>query len=263
MESDTALLRAASGLERLMVGMPKGSIIKDSNVAQISAFLYYQANVLANLEKNSAFQHLFRTTVFNQINKDFGEYMDSQSRLRPKALHHVYEWGKIGSPKARLFKLNMLQGNGLSFKLNYEFTLSKTRVPSSNPKQKRKYIFENKASIMEKGMPIVIAPKSAQRLVFEMNGETIFMPKGASVTVKSPGGTATTNQFDLAYSRWFSGPLVSNSIKASGFKDIFGQKMSKALSIPNSIKKIQYSFSPNSIKMQAEEALVNSFGGAI
>ena len=120
-----------------------------------------------------------------------------------------------------------------------------------------------KAEIMEKGMPVVIAPKSAERLVFELNGATVFMPKGASVTVKSPGGTASTNQFDLAYSRWFSGPLVNSSIKSSGFQQIFGQKMSKALGIPSNIKKVQYSFSPNAIRMQADQALMQSFGGAL
>ena len=58
-----ALLHAASGLERLMVGSSAAGVLKDSNVAQISAFLYYQANVSAKLTSNRAFQKLFKTTI--------------------------------------------------------------------------------------------------------------------------------------------------------------------------------------------------------
>lgn len=245
-----------------MVGASSVGVLKDSNVAQISAFLYYQANVAAKLTSNKAFQKLFKTTVFNQIEKDFGQFIDSQARIKPKSLHHVYEWNKAGQATSRLFKINRLDAAGLSFKLNYELKLSKTSVPTKNRKQKSRYVFANKASVMEKGMPIVIKPKSAERLVFEIDGQAVFMPKGQSVTVKSPGGRASTNQFDLAYSRYFSGPLVSNSIKASGFQNIFGTQFEKAMKVPSSITKVRYSFSPGTIRLQAEAALTEQFGGA-
>jgi hypothetical protein len=255
-----ALLQAASGLERLMVGVPSG-VLKDSNVAQISAFLYYQANVAAKLTSNKAFQKLFKTTLFNQIEKDFGLFIDSQARTKPKSLHHVYEWKKVGQQSSRLFKLNRLDAAGLSFKINYELKISKTSVPTKNRKQTSRYVFANKASVMEKGMPIVIRPKSAERLVFEIDGQAVFMPKGKSVTVKSPGGRASTNQFDLAYSRYFSGPLVSSSIKASGFQNIFGARFESAMRVPSSISKVRYAFSPGTIRLQADAALTEQFGG--
>ncbi len=244
-----------------MVGASSVGVLKDSNVAQISAFLYYQSNVAAKLTSNKAFQKLFKTTVFNQIEKDFGQFIDSQARIKPKSLHHVYEWNKAGQATSRLFKINRLDAAGLSFKLNYELKLSKTSVPTKNRKQKSRYVFANKASVMENGMPIVIRPKSAERLVFEIDGQAVFMPKGQSVTVKSPGGRASTNQFDLAYSRYFSGPLVSNSIKASGFQNIFGTQFEKAMKVPSSITKVRYSFSPGTIRLQAEAALTEQFGG--
>ena len=59
MDSSVALLQTASGLERPMAGNKPG-IIKDSSVAQISAFLYYQASVLGKLTANKAFQSLFK-----------------------------------------------------------------------------------------------------------------------------------------------------------------------------------------------------------
>ncbi len=261
--NNVALLQAASGLERLMVGTPTKGTIRDSNVAQISAFLYYQANVMAELEANEAFKALFKHTLFKQIDKDFGQYIDALSRTKPKAFHHVYEWGKAGKPAARLFKLRTIDTTGLSFKIDFDFKLSKTSVPSKNVKQKKKYIFENKASVMEEGMPVIIRPRTAERLVFEIDGEVVFMPKGASVTVKSPGGRASTNQFKLAYSIFFSGQLVNESIKNSGFQQIFGSKITRALAVPLNIKKVQYSFSPNNVRRQADMALTQSFGGVL
>ena len=262
MESNVALLQAASGLERLMVGTPTGSI-RDSNVAQISAFLYHQANVLAKLDSNAGFKKLFKTTIFDSINKEFGEYIDSKARTKPKSLHHVYEWNKVGQPQSRLFVLKQIDSNGLSFKIDPNFIPSKSFVPSTNKKQKKKYIFANKAEIMEAGLPVVITPKSAERLVFEIDGITVFMPKGSSVTIKSPGGKASSNQFKLAYSQFFSGNLANIAIKNSAFQNLFNAGMTKALSVPGSIKKIQYSFSPNAIRAEADMSLTKAFGGAL
>lgn len=254
------LVQASSGLERLMFANQNGPL-KDSTVAQISAFVYYEAAVISKLTTNKKFQHAFTSIMFDQIDKDFGAYIDALARTRPKSLHHVYEWKRTGSKSARLFKLNKISEQGLSFRINYEFMPSRSMVPSSN--SKRRHVFVNKADIMEKGQPLVIRPKSASRLVFEYNGEVVFMPKGASVTVKRPGGRAATNQFYLAHSRFFTGRLVNESIKKSGFQKIFNSSMTKALKVPSNIKKVQYSFSPNTIKSQADSALMLAFGGAM
>lgn len=262
MDSSVALIQTASGLERLMAGSAPG-VLRDSTVAQVSAFLYYEAAVLSKLTTNAEFKNLFKTTIFNQIEKDFGEYIDSQARVRPRSLHHVYEWNKVGVPTSRLFRISRFDTDGLSFRINYDFKLSKSSVPSKNKKQKKKYIFANKALVMETGMPVVIRPRSAERLVFELDGETVFMPKGTSVTVKRPGGAQATNQFALSYGRFFGGQLVNSSIKSSGLQRIFNSKMTKALNIPISIKKVQYSFSPGKIRTQADASLQAAFGGSL
>lgn len=261
MESSELLMQAASGLERLMTVNKNNGILKDSNVAQISAHLYYKASVLSKLEKNAAFKNKFKTMIFNQLEKDFGLYVDAQARSKPKSYHHVYEWKKVGSPEARLFKLNMIDSIGVSFKLDYKLLQSKTFVP--NKKSKKKYRFANKAYVMESGMPVVIAPTSSKRLVFEVNGITIFMPKGASVVVKNPGGRASTNQFQLLYSRFFSGQLAKESIMRSGFQHLFGSAMKEALRLPSEIKKVKYSFSPNTIRNEADAALTKAYGGSL
>lgn len=255
------LVTAASGLERLMVGGPKDAILRDSNVAQISAALYYQSNVVAKLTTSTAFKNKFKKTLYTQISKDFGEYMDAQARIKPRSLHHVYEWKKAGNAQARLFKLNMIDTPGISFKVDFEFKPSKSPVPAK--KSRRRHVFINKASVMEAGMPLIIAPRAAERLVFESDTGTVFMPKGASVTVKRPGGSGVKNQFTLYYSRWFSGDLVNQSIKRSGFQQIFNLAMSKSLKLPSVIKRVQYSFSPNSIKQMADSSVEAAFGGSM
>ena len=256
-------MNAASGLERLMVENKNNKNVQDSNVAQISAFLYYQASVLSKLEENKAFRSKFKTIIFNQIEKDFGAYIDSQARVKPKSFHHVYEWRLLGSPEGRLFKLKPLASPGLSVKIDSEFLMSKTLVPYMKRKGTKRYKFANKAAVMESGVPVVIRPRASKRLVFEIDGLTVFMPKGASVTVKSPGGTASNHQYRIAYARFFTGQMVNQSIQRSGFQNIFNGKIGKALAIPGNIKRVQYSFSPNAIRNQADAALTMAFGGAL
>ncbi len=254
------LIQAASGLERLMVGQQNGPL-KDSNVAQISAYIYYTSNVIGKLTSSRSFQNKFSKTIFDQIQKDFGEYVDSQARMRPKSLHHVYEWNRVGNENARLFKLNKISQDKLSFKIDYELLNSKSMVPTK--KGKHRHVFSAKAFLMEEGSPVTISPRFSERLVFEGQFGTVFMPKGASVTVKRPGGASVTHQFKLTYSRFFSGQLVNSSIKKSGFQQIFNSSITRALKVPTNIKSIQYKFSPNAIKMQADSNLEAAFGAAL
>jgi len=260
LDNSTALVSAASGLERLMAGS-KGDVLRDSTVAQISAYLYYNAQVIGKLTQNRAFQAKFTKTIFDQIQKDFGAYLDSQARVRPKALHHVYEWKRVGQPNARLFKLKVVSQEGISFKIGYELLQSKTLVPTT--KGVHRHVFANKAFVMEEGLPVVIRPRFAERLVFEVSGGTVFMPKGKPVTVGRPGGKAATNQFKLAYAKFFTGNLVNNSIKNSGFQRLFGASMGKALKVPAGIKRVQYKFTPNTLTLQADFALHQAFGGVL
>ena len=58
MDSSTALVAAASGLEPLMMGT-KNKHLKDSLVAQISAAVYYKAHVMSKLTSNKNFQNKF------------------------------------------------------------------------------------------------------------------------------------------------------------------------------------------------------------
>lgn len=255
------LLSAASGLEKTMSTPAVSGMIKDSTVAQVSATLYYKAHVLEKLNRSRAFKNKFKSIIFNQVKEDFGAYVDAQARMRPKSLHHVYEWGSTGTKSARLFKLNKLESVGVSLRFNYELLPSKRYVPATV--SKKRYLFANKAYVMEEGIPVIISPKASKRLVFKIDDDVVFMPKGASVAVQRPGGKAATNQFKLAYSRFFSGPLVNLSIKKSGFQRIFNSDLARALDVPLNIRKIQYKFSPNTIRQEADTALEMAFGGSL
>ena len=238
-----------------------GKILKDSTVAQISAAVYYQSQVISKITTNKQFQSKFQSVIFKQLEQDFGLYIDSQARVNPKSLHHMYEWNKTGNPESRLFKLNVINSSGLSFQIGSKFLLSKSSVPSSAGR--KRYVFANKASIMEAGMPLVIRPRAAERLVFETNTGVVYMPKGASVTVTRPGGGKATGRFQIAYARFFTSNLVNLSIKNSGFQRLFNSSLTKAMRLPSDIKKVKYSFSPNTLNMQAESALSAAFGGSI
>jgi len=257
--SEAIALQAASGLINLMTGRPMSGAIKDSTVAQISAAIFYKTNVMAKLTSNASFQNTFNKTIYNQINKDFVDYIDAKARTSPKSFHHIYEWGKVGDREARLFKLNNISQTGLSLMINYELLDSKSFVPSSN--SNHKHVFVKKASVMEEGRSVVISPKYSERLVFDINGYTVFMPKGQSVTVSKPGGIAVKNSFLSAYKYFFTSNLVNMSIKKSGFQNLFNSKMTKALNVPVHIKTVKYKFSPNSIANEADAALLAAFSG--
>lgn len=258
MDSSAVLVQAASGLSKYMSGTT-GVIIKDSTVAQISAAIYYQSQVVSKLTTSKQFQSKFRNVIFSQIEKDFGEYVDAQARINPSTLHHVYEWKKTGNKSHRLFKLNIKESMGLSFSMGYSFIDSKSMVPTNYGKSR--HVFREKARVMEAGNPVVIRPRSAERLVFEIDERVIRMPKGAAVTVKRPGGGKATNRFQISYARFFTGNLVNLSIKKSGFQQIFNSSISRAMKLPPDIKKVKYSFSPNTVELQASSAVAAAFGG--
>lgn len=261
MASEAVALQAASGLVKLMAGQPVSGAIKDSTIAQISAALFYKTNVIAKLISNKQFQNSFNHIIFNQIEKDFGEYIDSKARTSYKSFHHVYEWGKAGDVDARLFQLNKVSDLGLGFTLNYNLLESKSFVRSSN--SNHRYVFVKKAEVMENGKTVVISPRNSERLVFEINGYMVFMPKGQSVTVTKPGGAATKNSFLSAYKHFFTGQLVNLSIKKSGFQKLFNSRMTKALSVPVEIKTVKYKFSPNTVANQADLEVSKAFAGVL
>jgi hypothetical protein len=120
------------------------------------------------------------------------KYIDSNARVNPKALHHIYEWSKTGSPDARLYNIDYTVSNlGLSFTTNFKQSLS-IKDGSNVP-------FYDKARIMEEGTSVVI---KSNLLVFEEDGQTIFTKN--SIVVDNPGGDATTGAFEKTIDSFFT-----------------------------------------------------------
>ena len=134
------------------------------------------------------------------------EYIDSNAKLNPAKLSHVYEWDMEGNPAGRLFDLKtIVTGNSLS--VSGSLKQSKTvQSGSSTP-------FYNKAEIMEKGIPVTINPKQSSVLSFDIDGKTVFTKK--PVTVQDPGGQQAQNGFGETFNEFFN-MFFSQSFLKSG-----------------------------------------------
>lgn len=139
------------------------------------------------------------------------QYVDVNARVTPELLHHIYEWGKIGSPKSRLFDID--------YKINnLGITFSTSLKQSSSIKDGSNVPFYDKATIMEKGVSVTIVPKKANALRFEVDGEEIYSKDG--VVVDSPGGQ-TKGQFEKVIDDFFGIYFKQSFLRSSGLQDHF------------------------------------------
>jgi hypothetical protein len=164
-----------------------------------------------------------KTQLFNdlapQIVELASQYIDSNARVTPELLHHVYEWTLTGSPKARLFDIDYtISPLGISFKSNLR--------QSTSIKEGSNVPFSDKAKIMEAGLPVTIKPKKANVLSFDIDGEQIFTSN--PVVVTNPGGE-TKGQFEKVINEFFGVYFRQSFLKTSG--------LSKQFKYPKAYKK--------------------------
>jgi hypothetical protein len=161
------------------------------------------------LEGAQAGKTQFLNNMGNLTTEILEEYIDSNARVNPKALHHIYEWYKVGSPDARLYNINYTISNlGLSF--------VSTMKQSTSIKDGSSVPFYNKAKIMEEGTPVTIKPNKASVLVFEDGGDTIFT-KG-KVTITNPGGSQVEGSFERVVNTFFNKYFTQAFLKTSGIQ---------------------------------------------
>jgi hypothetical protein len=135
------------------------------------------------------------------------EFIDSNARVNPQMLHHVYEWTMTGSPDARLYDISYTTSNlGLSFRSSFS--------QSSSIKDGSRTPFYDKARIMEEGIPVTIVPKVAQVLAFEDGGETIFTR--GPVQIMNPGGTEVEGGFEKVFDMFFNKYFSQAFLRTSG-----------------------------------------------
>jgi hypothetical protein len=160
---------------------------------------------------------LAKTELLEQIGKATREmlqdFIDSNARINPDMLHHVYEWYLTGSPNARLFDIKYSSSRG-GLSIDATFSQSKSvKYGSKKP-------FYNKAVVMEKGIAITIVPRNAKVLAFEENGQTVFT-KGP-VVVENPGGAQVAGSFQKVFDQFFNSYYSQSFMRTSGLESRIG-----------------------------------------
>jgi len=150
---------------------------------------------------------VFLKTVGLETVELMKEFIDSNARVNPEMLHHIYEWNQTGSPSARLYDISYTTSNlGLSFRSSFS--------QSTSIKNGSRTPFYDKARIMEEGIPVTIRPRIAQTLAFEDNGETVFT-KGP-VRVDNPGGAEVEGGFERVFDMFFNRYFSQAFLRVSG-----------------------------------------------
>lgn len=169
--------------------------------------------------------------------EEFYEYLDSLARTNPGMLHHVYEWGQVGNPEARLVELKQVL-RGSESEIDADF-LTSSSVPDGGSEP-----FYDKVTIMEEGIPVVVQAVEAKAMFFEVDGEEFF--RTGPIVIQNPGGEATRGSFVEAFEEFYNSyfeQVYLRSIRfyehfssAKGYKRNFGpaSKSNSAASIGKS-----------------------------
>jgi hypothetical protein len=140
-------------------------------------------------------------------------FIDTNARISPESLHHVYEWYQTGSPEARLFDVDYLVVGKNSLSFNYTFSQSTSFSNNSTEP------FYDKANIMENGIPVIIKPKPNGVLRFEKDGEVVFTKK--PTLVSRPGGDRVAGSFEETLKAFFESYFTQSYIMTSGMTEHF------------------------------------------
>ena len=155
-----------------------------------------------------------KTVFLNNLGRDTVEalkmFVDANAKMDPMSMHHVYEWGKVGMASKRLFEVTHTVSNlGLSIKSDFK--------QSTSIKQGSLVPFYNKARIMEYGQPVVIKPRNASVLSFNVGGEQIFTKN--PVNVSNPGGDWVQGSYEKTFDNFMNYYFKQTFLRASGIYD--------------------------------------------
>ena len=174
---------------------------------QLNNIVNYSFGFLDGIDRG---KKIFFNNLGVGVIQALSQYIDVQARSNPRALHHVYEWNKVGSPGSRLFNLTHTVSN-LGLSVNSTFSQSRSVSENMNTP------FYNKAKIMEEGIPVTITPKKSSVLVFTEGGKTVFTKR--SVTVRNPGGEYVQGSFENIMDEFMLRYFKQSFLRASGIYD--------------------------------------------
>lgn len=176
----------------------------DQFVKDINNIVKYSVGFLDGVQKGRVglLDNLAKTSI-----EALKEFIDSNARVDPEMLAHMYEWNQSGSPDARLYDLDYtIVGPGL--------TVNSTFRQSQSVKEGSTEPFYDKARIMEYGIPVRIAPKKSSVLAFESNGEMVFTKN--PVRVSNPGGQAAQGGYQEVFHNFFDKYFTQSFMISSG-----------------------------------------------
>lgn len=174
------------------------------------------------------------------------KYIDSQARLYPERLAHVYEPGFNGAASQRLFTF---ETHATLEDITFTTRFNKSTLPSLDGG----IPFEQRAEIMEDGLAITIAPKNGNVLAFDVDGETVFTTK--PVTIDHPGGPEAAGAFKDAIDSFFN-QYLTNVVMAPIFA-----KLSKSKAYANYFA--AGTINPQSAGRAAAKQFLDATGGIL
>ena len=182
-----------------MIQFDDKSFLKDmNNIVQYS---------IGYLEGIQSGKQKFLELVGQRVSTILENFIDSNARVNPAALHHVYEWYQTGNEDARLFEITS-KASGSIIEFGSTFTQSRTIKEGS------KTPFFDKASMMENGTPVTIKAKNSDVLMFDDNGETVFTKQ--DIDVRNPGGDSVVGEYERTFNSFFENYFSQSFIQQSG-----------------------------------------------
>lgn len=142
----------------------------------------------------------------------FYQYLDVLARTNPGMLHHVYEWGQVGNPEARLVELKKIIA-GKKVEVASQF-LTSTSIPENGSEP-----FWDKAEIMEEGIQVEINEVNAQALFFQIDGEEFF--RTGPIVIQNPGGEQVRGSFVIAFEEFYNNYFDQVYLRSIRFYDHF------------------------------------------
>lgn len=146
------------------------------------------------------------------MEEQFIDHMSTLALANPSAYHHVYEWGRVGDPTARLWD-DVLIGKGTVRQATFRWRPSKSVVPVTAEAEEvgvqEIHVFIWKAPIMEYSQDITINPHTENGISYftgpaNTNDWELKWFRGP-VHVRDPGGPYVKGAFTQAYTLWWAG----------------------------------------------------------
>lgn len=163
------------------------------------------------------------------MSEEFTDHMTVTAPTQSSRFHHVYEWGQVGDPSAKLWT-DKLVGGGNNRIATFQWRASKQVVPvRSDFRQegvKQVHVFVWKAPVMEYSTGLTIRPSSDKGVLAFFTGPTTPGNKYEMqftrnpIRVNYPGGKLTTGAFTREYVRWWGG---------SGAEQVFQRRLRQVL----------------------------------